>query len=811
MRKLNVQRMIAYNALIWAGLAISPAAAADAPPEPSPAKAARVVSGDEIVVTARKREERLIDVPVAVTALGEEAINRYGISDLKALTQNVPALFISPVPTGSGSSINIRGLGSLGADVGVPNEVVFSIDGIPVNRGRAVGIGMLDQSRVEVLKGPQSLFFGKNSPAGVVSIVSQGPGDVLGGYVRASYEFATVRPTIEGAIDLPMGEDLAVRLAGKLTRQRGYVRNTAVPHVDPFGYAPIIQPGAKHEYQDGSNEQIGRITIDYDPAGPLRAGLKFTYDRFHGNSELGTSETICREGVTEVTINDGFGGPDLVDPGADCKLDKRAAEGALSPELTSRFGYSGNGVPFTETKSYIGSLPIYYETDALTITSISGFYGYDTSAFSNSSYSSYLYFTAGLRDKYRQYSQEIRADLTISDGLELHFGGYYEHNSGNYIASVYFIPLGPDSRTNDINSAIADNHFKSDSYSAFISADLDITPTLTLSGGARYTHDKKRTVLENVFVNDAFFNLLGFNALQPEGSPIVAPYKDSNVSPEVTLSWHPQPDINVYAAFKTGYKAGGTSIASALAVNTAEGLSFKPEKAYGGEVGIKGLLLDRRLRGDLVVYHYIYEDLQVSALDSSRSPPAFSTVNAAKAVTQGVELQLTYEATPELMLRANGSYNDAHYKSFPGATCSADQKKGIKPGCTGDPGAETQDLSGRPLPRAPKWNFNGGFTYEVPVGNFTLSLSGDATYNGRFYASDQLISESYQNDWVRLDAGIKLSSPDGWEVGLSGRNLTDHLTQTFLFDRSGSSPLGGIYSGPTAPAREVALSATVNF
>ena len=807
MRKPNMQRMIAYNALIWAGLAISPAAVAQtASPSPS---AARAKTGDEIVVTARKREERLIDVPVAVTALGEEAINRYGITDLKALTQNVPALFISPVPTGSGSSINIRGLGSLGADVGVPNEVVFSIDGIPVNRGRAIGIGLLDQSRVEVLKGPQSLFFGKNSPAGVVSIVSQSPGDVLGGYVRASYEFASVRPTIEGAIDIPLGEDLAVRLATKLTRQRGYVRNTAVAHVDPFGYAPIIQPGAKHDYQDGSNEQVGRITIDYDPDGPLRAGLKFTYDRFHANSELGTSETVCRKDVTAVTINDGFGGPDFVDAAADCKLNKRAAEGALSPELTSRFQFSGDGVPFTQTKSYIGALPISYETDDVTITAISGFYGYDTSAFSNSSYSSYLYFTAGLRDKYRQYSQELRADLKLSEALEVHVGGYYEHTKGTYLASVYFIPLGPDSRTNDINSAVVQSRHSSDSYSAFISADLNITPTVVLSGGARYTHDKKLTRLENLFVNDSFFNLLGFNALQPEGSPIIAPYSSDNVSPEVTLSWHPQPDINIYAAYKTGYKAGGTSIASALAVNTAEGLSFKPEKADGGEIGIKGVVADGKLRGDLVVYRYIYKNLQVSALDSSRSPPAFSTVNAAKAVTQGVEVQLTYFATPDLTLRGNGSYNDAHYKSFPGAACSADQNKGIKPGCVGSPGV--QDLTGRPLPRAPKWNFNGGFTYEIPVGDLTLSLSGDASYNGRFYASDQLIEESYQNDWVRLDAGIKLSSPDGWELGLSGRNLTDHLVQTFIFDRSGSSAQGGIYSGPTAPAREVTLSASFNF
>lgn len=809
MQKIKMQRLVAYNALIWAGLAFSATAAADTPAETAAKSATSAGTDGEIVVTARKRAERLIDVPVAVTALSQEAINRYGITDLKALTQNVPTLFISPVPTGSGSSVNIRGLGSLGADVGVPNEVVFNLDGIAVNRGRAIGLGMLDQSRVEVLKGPQSLFFGKNSPAGVVSLISQDPKSELGGYVRASYEFASVRPALEGAIDLPLGSDLAVRLAGKLTEQRGYIRNTAVPMVDAFGYAPIVQPGAKHEYQDGSNEQIGRITVAYNPAGPLQAALKFTYDRFHGNSELGSSETVCRQGITAVTLNNGFGGPDNVDPGADCKLDKRAAEGGLNPALTSLFPYSGNGTPFTQTESYIASLPITYQTDSVTLTSISGFYGYDTSAFVDSSYTSYLYFTAGLKDKYRQYSQELRADFEISDNFKLHLGGYYEHTSGEYIASVYFIPLGPDSRTGYINSAIVDTHHSSDSYSGSISADWNITPTVILSGGARYTHDKKLTRLENVFVNDAFFNLLGFNALQPEGSPIVAPYSSSNVSPEVTLSWHPQPDINIYGAYKTGYKAGGTSIASALAVNTAQGLSFRPEKAEGGEIGIKGILFDRKLRGDLVVYHYIYKDLQVSALDSTRSPPAFSTVNAAKAVTQGVELQLTYQAAPDLTLRANGAYTDAHYVSFPGASCSSDQQKGVTPGCNGTPGV--QDLSGRQLPRAPKWNLNGGFTYEVPVGSFKLSLSGDASYNGRYYASDQLIPQSYQKDWVRLDAAIKVSSPDGWEVALSGRNLTDHLVQTFMFDRSGSSALGGIYSGPTAPAREVTLSATVNF
>lgn len=799
--------MLASSAMALAGLVALPQTALAQTAEPTDSTASQSGAG-EIIVTARKREERLLDVPVAVSALSREAINRYGITDVKAITQSVPTLFISPVPTGSGSSVNIRGLGSLGADVGVPNEVVFNIDGIPVNRGRVIGLGLLDTQRIEVLKGPQSLFFGRNSPAGVVSIISQDPGSEFGGFARASYEFASVRPGIEGAVDLPLGEDLAVRLAGKLTRQRGYIRNTAVPVVDPFGYAPIIQPGAKHEYQDGSNEQIGRITLLYD-TGPLRAALKFTYDRYHANSELGTAETVCGQGVTAVTINNGFGGPDFVDPGADCQLDKRAAEGGLHPSLAARFPYAGDGVPFAQTKSYIASLPITYETDTFSITSVSGFYGFDASSFVSTSYSSYYYFGAALRERYRQYSQELRAEVKLSEDFNFRFGGYYEHGTDLYIPSINFLPFGPDSRNNNFNSAVMEGRQRSDSYSAFAAADWDITPTLNLSGGARYTHEKKLTRLENVFVNDAAFGVLGVNVLLPEGVELREPYSESNVSPEITLSWKPQPDVNIYGAFKTGFKAGGTSVPSALSAGAAGTLSFDAEKARGGEIGAKFLLLDRRLRGDITAYRYIYSDLQVSSRDATRSPPTFTTTNAAKAKVQGIELQLTYQATPDLSLRTNTVYNDAHYLDFATAPCTSDQRKGLAPGCEGSPGV--QDLSGRPLPRAPKWVSSNGFTYALPVGDFMLSISGDATYNGRFHANDQLLPEGYQQDWVKLDAAIKLSSPDGWEASLSGRNLTDHLVQTFLVDRSGSSANGGIYVGPSAPAREVTFSVSVNF
>ncbi|RYE50490.1 MAG: TonB-dependent receptor [Hyphomicrobiales bacterium] len=205
------------------------AGAAVAQEAPSAASSERVGNSalEEIVVTARKREESLISVPVAVTALSATDINRYAASDLTKIAQLAPQVIIQRSGgSGSGAVIAIRGISSSTTDTGLSSTVSVNIDGTQISRGRIITQGFFDLQQVEILKGPQALFFGKNSPGGVISLRSAGATKTLQAYVRAGYEFKANERYIEGAISGPITDNFGFRIAARGTKMDGWMRNT---------------------------------------------------------------------------------------------------------------------------------------------------------------------------------------------------------------------------------------------------------------------------------------------------------------------------------------------------------------------------------------------------------------------------------------------------------------------------------------------------------------------------------------------------------------------------------------------------------
>ena len=162
----------------------------------------------ELVVTARRREERLLDVPVAATALSTQAMERYQSSDLTFLATQVPQLQIDQGASGNLGTITLRGLGSTSVDAGIEQVVSINIDGVPISRGSAIAESSFDQASLQVLKGPQALYFGKNSPAGVVVLTSRDPADHFEGFARGGYEFETREAYAEGGVSIPLTEAL---------------------------------------------------------------------------------------------------------------------------------------------------------------------------------------------------------------------------------------------------------------------------------------------------------------------------------------------------------------------------------------------------------------------------------------------------------------------------------------------------------------------------------------------------------------------------------------------------------------------------
>lgn len=297
--------MISGSVLAFAaGLAAAPASrAADAAAAVSPGTTIEAVT-----VTARKKEERLLDVPVAATVLNATTINRYDTTDLIQLSTIAPGVIVTRTGGGTpGGAIYIRGIGIFGPDYASEQPVELVLDGMPITRGHFIDSGFFDQSSIQILKGPQSTFYGKNSPGGVVDITSTNPipGHGFSGYVKGSYGISTEDPIVEAAVSIPVTDTLAVRLAMRAEdMQGGYISDSAKPlgvnplslinpatgkSYDPFyNGVPTASTGANFDKYPKTKQLVERFTAVWKPTSNFDATLKVLGSYFHDNASFGS-------------------------------------------------------------------------------------------------------------------------------------------------------------------------------------------------------------------------------------------------------------------------------------------------------------------------------------------------------------------------------------------------------------------------------------------------------------------------------------------------------------------------------------------
>src|SRR5690606_10628753 len=266
-RKLSTR--VSQGCLVLGMLAAAPALAQNVgEADGSGSEAADNSDGNVIVVTARLRSESLLDVPVAVTAMTGEDLARYGTADLAAIGNQTPGMIIHKGSSGGGGQITLRGISTANGQAGFEQAVSVNIDGVQSSRGRAAVNSFFDLQQVEVLKGPQALFFGKNSPAGVISLISRGPSDEFEGYGQIGYEFNAREMIAEGGVSIPLAQDLGMRVAVRVRNKNGWMTNNSVAEPLPFN-----RPGAVKK-RPRENEFASRITIAYPPDSPFTMTLK---------------------------------------------------------------------------------------------------------------------------------------------------------------------------------------------------------------------------------------------------------------------------------------------------------------------------------------------------------------------------------------------------------------------------------------------------------------------------------------------------------------------------------------------------------
>jgi len=756
-------------------------------------------SVEEVIVTARKRDETLLDVPVAVSAVSATDLNRYAATDLSKIGQMVPQVILAKTGGGgAGASFTIRGLGSSALDAGIEQTVALNVDGLQISRGRLITQSFFDIQQVEVLKGPQALFFGKNSPGGVVSLRTAGPTDEFSGYAKMGYEFEADERFIEGAVGGPISDTLKFRIAARASDMDGYIKNNAGPLTMPS--APDYEnPGAAHSRDPGTQEKLARLTVDWTPTDDLDATLKLFASDLSDNGETGGTELICDGAPRTLDL---LAGVYVTDPYGDCSLDGNRTLGSMNAELASAYPWSNGGKPYTNYNSVLSSLNVNYQFGAMTLTSVTGYWGYKNRFFDNFGFDSSVAVFGANQDKSHSFTEELRLSSDFEGPLNFTAGLYYEDGGRDTVGNGFIAPVGFDSRNGQFNNwtLLTDNANKA--YSGFLQLMWQINPELELSGGARYTHERKELSVGNSYVND---NFAAFGIVAPEGQFTDGTFKDNNVSPEATLSWRPTDHSTFYVAYKEGYKSGGFSNPSILSAGqTVDVLRFDSESAEGFEVGAKGEFFNRKLTLTSAIYRYKFDGLQLTSFNPN--PPSFTIRNAASARTTGIEAEASLLAAAGLRLRLAGGYNKAEYLSFEGAPCYAGQT--AETGCAAD---NTQDLSGTALVRAPKWNITGGFTYDHPLNDaLMLGLSADANYSGGYWMQENEHPISWQDAFTRVNASIRLYDAfDRWELALIGRNLGDENYGIASADKPFGTP-DAIWVS-VGRTREVLLQGTVRF
>ncbi|MHA7900479.1 MAG: TonB-dependent receptor [Henriciella sp.] len=731
-----------------------------------------------IIVESRKKEENLQDVPVVVQAFDSETLENFATYRMPDIADLTSGLSITR-DTAVFPSANIRGIQGNSVNPRQDEPVSINFDGIPHSNSGILFWGLFDVEAVEVLKGPQALYFGKNSPGGIISIRTKDPTDEFFTEFQAGYEFEAERKYGYGIISGPLSENWGARLAVNAASQEGYFNNTW-GQGDPSVQQPFEPKGPQYDEYLG----IGTLQGSFERT-------DITLKVMHGNRDGGQYSIVEATSCNSVQDNNPF---------TDCTLDGNFA---TAP-------FSGNGFtpsvndrdkPTTEFEATQVSLDIVHElSDDWTVESLTGFYD------------SRFFYLGNVGDRNAEIAgglgaaQDVNVEMLTQElrlsgsfeGWNVTLGAFADDRSVDGTGTLWLGPLklSPDGYT-DVSS---------NSWSVFAQADFDFYENFNLSVGGRYTEEELSQ--EGFNLDSAPLGVPGPYLLDP------SELSYDNFSPEVTLSWMPQDNLNFFISYREGFKSGGFN-ASILdtSVTTLTGVpiddSYREELVEGFEIGAKTELFDNTLRFNSAIFSYEYSDLQqAQVLPAAGGGITTRTVNAAVAQVRGFETDVAWITPVEgLDLTANLAYNDNEFQDYISA-CNDFQQFFDATGCNVDvdnnvatdaggllagTGFDAQDRTGDPLRRAPEWSGSVGLNYQRPISNnLNFIATSRAIYTGEYQSNGLDDPRGIQDAFWLLNGSIGVSAENnGWSLELIGRNLTDEITFATSADADpGAPPLG---------------------
>ena len=794
--------MISNRLVISAGVGIACLVAATSSPM-ALAEEAGMSSGimEELVVTARKREESFIDVPTSMALVTAEQLDAYDTQQLTELQYSVPNMYVQQ--TNSGKQMSVRGLGNVSINQHFDQAVGFAVDGLSLQRSQTFELGYFDVERVEVLRGPQGSYFGRNTTAGLINVTTKGPTDEFEGSLTVGYEDETEEALYKFSVSGPISEDLGGRLALQYRDSEGWMSSTESP------FWRSEQPAIK--------ETLGRLTLEWTPSDNVLVTSKSSFTDFamHGTNVQFIDCSPAFHGFMGAALALGF-----INNVDDCEPDDRRSGSRGHPD-----GFNGGGDDERTFEGFMQSVTVEWElANEYMLVSVTGYQDAEMSAMFPASWYELIGSTAATDNEFDDFSQEFRLMSPEFDWGSYVAGVFYNTSDYRNIQGVDFIltsvtlgllPFDGSSRK-EMNQ-------DQKSYAIFGEVMWDLSEDWRLTLGGRYTRDEKDFSLVQTLgpLGSPFDSshpaistpFIGITALTSWEDFILEGSDDySDFTPSVTLEWNFSDNGSAYVSYKEGFKSGGFDQGVSSSGDGPEltdippGFSFDPEETQAIEVGLKLELPEQNILLSAAVFHQGFTDLQVQGYEPGEIVnPNLITRNAADSTSEGIELDMIWQATDRLRINAALAYLDATYDEYTDSPCYGGQTEAT--GCFN----RQQDLSGETLVLAPKRTASLGFIYDAPLGDsgLELEIGGHVGYRSEVNVAASYQPGSQSDALTMVNASIAVKGQDDrWVVRLIGRNLLD---EAVLIHHQVGGAAPGSFIGAINPPRRVQAQFTFNF
>ena len=686
----------------WGALSAS-AVAQEASAEP------QASAVDDIVVTARRREESLKDVPVAVSAFSSEQLEQKGAADITELTRSAPSLTLQPARGSNSTLISfIRGVGQQDPLWGFEPGVGLYMDDVYIARPQAAVLDIFDIQRIEILRGPQGTLYGRNTIGGAIKYVTRRiDADEPEGQIRASYGSFNQRDIIASA-ELPFNEKFGVSAA--VAR---YLRD---------GYGTNLNTGNEHYNKDVT---AARMSAEWTPTDNLffrLAGdiVKDDSNARHGHRELAPSPASVYD------TNAGAGDKNSVmAKGLSLTGEWNVNDWLTLKSVTAqRDGRTRGNIDFDNLPAPTLDIPAQYDDN--------------------------------------QFSQEFQAVLN-GDRWSGVAGVYYLDAEASGAFDTVLGVLGM--------TTLTSGNVDTKSYAVFGDFSYDVTDALSVSVGARWTHDEKTgTVFRQSYLGIRSPHF-GNAAAIPFGAPLTNYTRTrefEKFTPRVSVSYKLSPDLTTYASWGQGFKSGGFDMRGDASKYPATVNGYDPETVETWEVGLKGSLFDNRLNFATAIYDSSYEDQQITTQYPAGTGIASVVDNVGSSSIRGWEFEGRLRVSDSLSLNGMLSYTDAEFNEFlafiPGSTT-----------CPTLPGCFVDVADQRDFQNTPEWTGSIGANYTHWMANgSSIAFLPSASYRGAYQLFEAANPTLDQDGFWMFDASLVwTSSDDRLTVGVHGKNLSE--------------------------------------